>query len=287
MMCTSASIPHLPSRFLRVHPFLLENLAASEGPPSVALGDQSGHAECHAARWVRIVPHSLDTLKEDFANHRDVAQEYFTQHRAHGITLLSVPQDRLDEAGEDVLKDWTTDLGLWVNRCALLFDNSITPTGKELRLQLAYPGSERFEKCKRYVQRLIDDATIIKLRGNTLLEQELTEHDREHLTWSLETMFQPRLADNWETFVRANARVAALGPFVEGRIGELNVKKPSVLDAATGTGCDSIYLLERGYDVFSNEIEHKFVTFARETADEEGEAATPNALRLATFRVSV
>jgi len=261
---------HLPSRFLRVHPFLLENLAASEGPPSVALGDTREHVECHAARWVRIVPHSVAALKEDLVNHRDVAPEYFHQHEAHGITLLSVDRQQLEAAHEDILKEWTTDLGLWVNRCALLFEPSITSTMKELRLQLIYPGTSDFEKCKRYVQRLIEHARIVKLRGGTLVDQPLGDHDREHLLWGLETMFQPRLADYWASFVRADARVTELGPFVEKRISELGVAKPKILDAATGTGCDSVYLTERGYDVVSNEIVQRFVAYARETAEENG-----------------
>jgi glycine/sarcosine N-methyltransferase len=262
---------HLPSRFLRVHPFLLENLAASEGPPSVALGDHREHVECHAARWARIVPHSVQALKEDLAKHRDVAPEYFHQHEQHGITLLSVDRQELEAAHEDILKEWTTDLGLWVNRCALLFEPSITPTVKELRLQLIYPGTAEFERCKRYVQRLIEHSRVVKLRGGMLIDQPLSDHDREHLLWGLETMFQPRLADYWASFVSAEARVEELGPFVEERIAELGARKPKILDAATGTGCDSIYLLERGYDVVSNEVVQKFVTFARESAESKGQ----------------
>jgi len=262
---------HLPSRFLRVHPFLLENLAASEGPSSVALGGGHAHAECHAARWVRIVPHSLTTLKRDFAEHPDIAHDYFARHDEHGITLLSVEPDETSQAHEDILRgEWTTDLGLWVNTCVLLFEPSIQATNKELRLQLIYPTDRRFDSCQRYVRRLIEHATVVKCRGNSLVSEALTAQDKEHLLWGLDTMFQPRLADNWDTFVLAHERVRALGPFVEKYIKQLSVKKPKILDAATGIGCDSLYLLQNGYDVTSNEIEHKFITYAREAAEAAG-----------------
>jgi glycine/sarcosine N-methyltransferase len=260
---------HLPSRFLRVHPFLLENLAASEGP-SVAVGARPGHSECHAARWVRIVPHSIDTLAKDFAKHEDIAGEYFKRHEQHGITLLSVEPDEVAEAGEDILMQWTTDLGLWVNSCALLFEPSIRPSNKELRLQLVYPSDETFEKCKRYVKRLIEHSSVVKVRNKRVVGEPMSDHDRQHLLWGLQTMFEPQLADQWHRFVSAQARVEALGPFVEDRIQRLKTKRPRILDAATGIGCDSIYLIDRGYDVVSNEIEHKFASFAREVAETSG-----------------
>jgi len=262
---------HLPSRFLRFHPFLLENLAASDSADGSGFGLSGDHDECHAARRVRLVPHARVTLQEDFNEHEDVARDYFDQHEELGITLLAVDPIFQEQIRTDVLRaEWTPDLGLWVNTAALLFQQNLDTVNDNLKLELLYPGDSRFKKYLRYVQRLIARATLVRLRGDEVVFEPLANDFRNHLTWSLESMFEPALADIWDQFVDAPKRVSVLGPFVEARLLEMELQSTKILDAATGTGCDSIYLAKRGYDVTSNEIEHRLIAHASEAAQDEG-----------------
>jgi class 3 adenylate cyclase len=258
---------HPPSRFLKVHPFLLETLASRNANNDSADVGLAEHAECHAIRRVRIVPFSRKELQDDFNDRPDVASDYFDQHYQYDVTLLSVDRRIRDQARNDVLRGtWTSDMGLWLNTAALLFASSLDAASNRLELQLVYPDDARFKQCVRYVRRLIEHAKLVRLRGEKISTEPLSPEDKEHLLWDLDAMFEPGLADVWDEFVEAPKRVFGLGPFVDSHIQRINVDKARVLDAATGTGCDSIYLLEQDHDVTSNEIEHRLIRHAREAA---------------------
>src|SRR3954451_5627381 len=158
---------HPPSRFLQVHPFLLGNLEASEAGEmdEIAAGE---HEECHAPRLVRIVPLSADQLVADLrGKNSDLAQRYYREHVKRGVTLLCIDPEKQTQAREAVLSgEWTGDLGLWVNTCALLFEANIEPANDKLRLELVYPHDERFENYKLYVSRLIANAEVVRLDGD-------------------------------------------------------------------------------------------------------------------------
>jgi class 3 adenylate cyclase/2-polyprenyl-3-methyl-5-hydroxy-6-metoxy-1,4-benzoquinol methylase len=267
---------HPPSLFLKVHPFLLETLAANDasaGSGGAGGGSQSAHDECHGARRVRIVPLSERSLQSDFDRHEDIAGDYFSQHEEHGVMLLSVKPEVREQARNDTLRGESTgDLGIWLNTAALLFASSMDAVNNRLELQLVYAGDERgrFNRCLRYVRRLIEDAKVVRLRGKRISTEELDQQTRDHLLWNLETMFEPRLADVWDEFVAAPKRINGLGPFVDGCIKQIGVERAKILDAATGTGCESIYLLGKGHSVTSNEIEHRLIVHARESAAASG-----------------
>jgi class 3 adenylate cyclase/2-polyprenyl-3-methyl-5-hydroxy-6-metoxy-1,4-benzoquinol methylase len=262
---------HPPSRFLQVHPFLLGNLEASEAGEDkpVATG---GHEECHAPRLVRIVPLSPDQLVADLrGKNSDLAQRYFEEHVKRGVTLLCVDPEKQAQAREAVLSgEWTGDLGLWVNTCALLFEANIEPANDKLRLELVYPHDERLENYKRYVSRLVDKAEVVRLHGDRDIKTVPIPPDlKEHLLWSLETMFQPALADVWDEFVSPSRRVSKLGPFVEEQIAGMGLEKATILDAAMGVGCDSTYLASQGHSVIGNEIDARLIAHALEFAERE------------------
>jgi class 3 adenylate cyclase len=270
---------HLPSSFLRVHPFLLENLAAAK--PLVEAGSSAvtAHAECHAPQRVRIVPFSRDELQADLddPDNHDAAREYFSRHDRLGITLLAVKRATHARIRADVFPgEWTSDLGLWANTCSVLFEQKAEAANKQLRLELIYPTEPRFGNCVMYIQRLIESASVVTLRGDNVEFTPLTEGAREHLYWSLETMFEPNLADVWDEFVDQEKRIDGLGPFVTQRITEMERAFEAapggvrILDAATGVGCESVYLLKAGHQVTSNEIEPRLIAHAVDSAARAG-----------------
>ncbi len=222
-------------------------------------------------RRIRIIPLDEEELKADYAARPDPATDYYNQHK-EGVVLLSVPPGARDSAKTDVLRgEWTGDMGIWLNTAALLFAPSMDAVNNRLQLELVYPTEQRFERCVRYVRRLIEKAERVRFRSGQVSTEPLTQDEKDHLLWDLDTMFEPSLADVWDEFVAAPKRVDGLGPFVESHINKIGVKQAKILDAATGTGCDSIFLLQQGHDVTSNEIEHRLIAHAQEAALESGQ----------------
>jgi glycine/sarcosine N-methyltransferase len=79
-------------------------------------------------------------------------------------------------------------------------------------------------------------------------------------------IFGGELAEQWEDYVDPPARQAVLGPFLDSILQD----HPVVLDAASGIGCESIYLLQnesKAYSVFSNEVDGRFAGVAMQRAD--------------------
>gem|GEM_PF-974752 len=259
---------HLPSRFRQVHPFLLDYLAEGATPINTLPSRDDGHGECYSHRRVRIVPHAIDTLNADLQGlDGDQAREYFEQHEQRDVVLLQV-----DPADKPALPagEWTGDLGLWVNTCALLFEPSINAENRRLRLEQLYPSEDRFRKIVRYVSRLIEKASLVEYRDGMVHGAPLSPEFKEHLLWCLGVMFEPGLADVWDEFVDAPRRVRRLGPFIDRQVRQMDLDQARIFDAAMGTGAESIYLLQKGHQVTSNEIEPRLIAHAQEAAAEGG-----------------
>ncbi len=262
---------HPPSRFLQVHPFLLGNLAEGDPEDHDDLSSTVAHHECHAPRSVRIIPQSVKALQADFDSNPDLARRYFQEHKRHHITPLCIEPQKHALIHDAVLnEEWTGDLGLWVNTCALLFEENVKPNNNRLRLELVYPFDDRFRAYLRYVARLVEQAELVSLNNDTIVTDDVPTDLQEHILWSLDSMFEPLLADVWDEFVAPERRVTKLGPFVEARIEEIGLAQATVLDAATGVGCDSAYLLSKGHRVVSNEIDARLIAHATELSEREG-----------------
>ena len=76
------------------------------------------------------------------------------------------------------------------------------------------------------------------------------------------------LAKMWNEFVNAKKRMQIEGPFLSRHLASR--KAQSVFDSCFGVGADSIYLLQEGYNVTSNELDLNFVREAMKNAKEEG-----------------
>src|SRR6266508_4714679 len=64
--------------------------------------------------------------------------------------------------------------------------------------------------------------------------------------------FSKDLAQSWNAFVGCDKRLVSEGPFLQRVLRDY--KDGIVLDAALGIGCESVFLIQRGYKVISNEI---------------------------------
>ena len=83
-------------------------------------------------------------------------------------------------------------------------------------------------------------------------------------------------AEMWSDFVGWDNRRRGENGFLMSQLKEHGVKK--VLDVALGDGVDTIYLLQQGFDVASNEVDGPFREKAIENARNEGLTIAPTAL---------
>ncbi len=260
----------LPSEFItKVHPYLLSSLTStvqeSSFPPSGKY--------CHGRHLVRILTVDVEKLQKDYRTHEDDFLDYLSYHEdgfeTGGIMLLWV-DPRVAEEAKIKRKIWSTDLGLWVRSCALLFDPVISPEN-EISLQLINPKSTRlsernlFERCVKYTKDLINEARRLRWDGSIRPEQ-LAQEVKEDLLWSLDARLEPELTDAWPKFVNAKRRMKALeGEFLVKKVLK-TFKQPKIFDAASGTGAETIWLKSEGYDITPNEIIWDFIQDAHELA---------------------
>lgn len=74
----------------------------------------------------------------------------------------------------------------------------------------------------------------------------------------------PTLASRWDEFVDCPVRLKTEGPFLQRVLG--SYEDPSVLDAASGIGCESVWLTLQGTRVVSNEICQELRSISQERA---------------------
>ena len=75
--------------------------------------------------------------------------------------------------------------------------------------------------------------------------------------------FKPRLAERWAEFVNCPKRLEAEGPFL---LSLLKGNPLRIFDAATGTGCEAVFLARRGCNVTANEIDRDLARQAKQFA---------------------
>ena len=266
---------NLPSEFItKIHPYLLRSL-----PPTS--NDVQGVIEskyCYGRRLVRILAVGLSELQADLdSNGRDF-QDYISYHTtASGddrIALLQVSPEYAKRAYV-YHKLKTTDVGLWIRNCALLFQAGISKE-KKIELQLVCAKAKDveqqnfFRSCVAYVIDIVSNAKRLVLDKSLILE-DLDEEFKEDLIWSLDELVQPALAEAWPMLVNADHRMNqregnALKQYVLSEY-----ERPAILDAAAGVGAESVWLKTEGYDnVTSNEIVWEFVERARQHASDKG-----------------
>lgn len=260
---------HLPSTFWDVHPFLLDHLEDSlaQAPSSTA---------CHGRRIVRVIRCSMRDLERDHQQNPAAFRRYMTWHEENNVLLLRVnpgSATRKQKPFRPTL--WTTDIGLWPRTCALLFEPKISAAERmKLQLYLRYDPAQ-FDLVTAYVKKILESAEELFLDGGKRLrERPLSESDREDLHWSLDAIFEPGLANEWNDFVDSDTRLSNREGKViidllnqEMRRKKIEKSQLKIFDAAMGVGSESVYLLKNGYNVTSNEIDWTLISHARRHAE--------------------
>lgn len=263
---------HRPSRFWEVHPFLLDHLESSIKRVPVS-------AACHGRRVVRVLRSTFAELKNDQKRNGSGFRKYMRWHADNGVTLLRVdPGVALRKQKKFHPTIWTTDIGLWPRTCALLFEPRISQADRmKLQLSLRYDAN-RFSEAIAYVKDVLEGAEELFLDGrNRLRQRPLSDSDREDLHWSLDAIFEPGLASEWNDFVDSDARLGnregqVIIDLLQSESHRNGAEKADLqlFDAAMGVGSESVFLLKEGFNVISNEIDWTLISHARRYADANG-----------------
>jgi hypothetical protein len=269
---------HKPSVFFDAYPTLLQHLSSDELPFGGEKHDET--TECHGFHTVRILPIKQSDLEKDAKDNDPRWDTYMDRHRKHDIVLLQVDPDVAKDAltariGTDGA--WTTDIGVWMHTCALLFEE---PSRVDTRaLQLVRRGEETWTPYLKYLSDLLKSSWAVEYRGSGIVEfEELSETRKEDLRWGLFGMFEELpLAERWEDFVDPAKREASMGEFLEQLVQSAREARPGtarkklrVLDAAAGVGPESLWLMEHHANevtVWSNEIDWTLAARFEERAE--------------------
>lgn len=190
-----------------------------------------------AARDVRIICATPQSLRQDYSESPDAYSEFFRWHALHDVELRVVDPGRAHEL-RNIHGLGTADVALWPN-FAVLFE--IDPQGRPAHIGIRFPGSRQgsgptYDDIHRFVDALE-------------LESRILERELPSLSY-----FAPSLADHWASYVDVGRRSDPSGPVGSFLLGELEGKR-LVLDAAAGVGCESVMLLRHGFSVVSNELD--------------------------------
>ncbi|NQE53767.1 hypothetical protein C5S29_09250 [ANME-1 cluster archaeon GoMg3.2] len=202
----------------------------------------------------RVITAEKRLLRKDSEDTRTKYEfsQFLKWHEENGVELLHVdPQTASDYLKKNKLSgNSNVDVGLWAGQYAVLFRPSAD--GEKVNLKMVFPGQDTYENVVNYLQDLISD----KEKSQKLL--------------TLVELFGEKLAEIWADFVNPDKRAIMMGPFLSSVLDPYKAENadrvPRVLDAAAGLGYESIYLLQQGFDVASNEIEPHLLEAARTNA---------------------
>jgi len=250
---------HLPSVFQTVHPYLLDALIESTHPAGLKL---PGERQCYDRHLVRINPIDLLSLQSDYRSNPEVVGFYFRAHERVGIDLLRVDPNVVGQALRHYPRLQTSDVGIWPRNCALFFSTPIE-IGQDQWLQLANAGdTDLYQAAVGYVQELLGSATRIAVQRDpdtgfsTVMDLELDSGTKEDFIWSLGTLFEPPLADEWAEFVSPDVRIKrGEGKFLLDYVLSDLEPGAAIYDAAAGVGVETLFLDSHGYRVTPNEID--------------------------------
>lgn len=219
---------------------------------------QERYTDAKASQRILVV--AKDDLNHDYVVNSDVFMKLWSWHLRKGCELLQVdPDSAKDIAEENGL--WTTDVGLWEDY-ALLFKPENSGGEPRIRLSIVFKGEEQYENVNKYFNSLLERTHGIAVRAGGV---DLVSRDRSRQIIEAEreraiSGFQPDLARRWEDFVNCPKRLETMRSFLKEVLGSYAGGK--ILDAATGTGCDSIELSRQGFPVVSNEIDYELAEIA-------------------------
>lgn len=216
---------HLPSDFMHEYDWYLKTHSKAE----TVRKSQSLDGD------VRILTSSRDDLTRDYARSTGVYGAFYDWHQEHDVEARW-----LDMAKAEILREahgiGNADVCLWENYAVLFTPD---PESEAVTFAMRFPGEEdpggtSYSDISNYVSEVLGQSEDL---GNVAPRLELIDEELGRL---------------WEQYVDPRSRDS-------GRLGgflcDVLQDRQYILDAAAGIGSDSVYLLEQGYSVWSNEVD--------------------------------
>jgi glycine/sarcosine N-methyltransferase len=223
---------HLPSEYMNEFGWYLDTHAR-------ALDRRDGHSR---RSDVRVITTLRDDLTHNYARFTGIYGSFYDWHKRQDVDArwLSL---RDTEVLRERYKIGTADVGLW-EKHAVLF----TPEegSDAITFSIYYPGEGThdgisYEIISSYVDEVLEKSEDL---GDVAPRLELID---------------PDLAESWETYLDPASREE--GPLGKFLLDVLQGKQ-YVLDAAAGIASDSVFLLEQGFSVWSNEVDRRLAETA-------------------------
>jgi hypothetical protein len=227
---------HLPSDFMQEYDWYLKTHAHAEAVrESRSLkGD------------VRILTSSRDDLTRDYARATGVYGAFYDWHQEHQVDARWLDMAKV-EALRDAYGIGEADVCLWENYAVLFTPD---PNSEAVTFVMRFPGEEEpggtsYKDISDYVSNVFKQSEDL---GNVAPRLELIDEELGRL---------------WERYVDPRSRDdGRLGAFLCNALAG----RQYILDAAAGIGSDSVYLIEQGYSVWSNEVDIRLAEAAEDYA---------------------
>lgn len=224
---------HLPSAFMREYDWYLKTHARAA--TTRVAGGLKGD--------VRVLTSSRDDLTRDYARFTGVYGAFYEWHQDHDVEARWLDMTKAESLRQKY-GIGRADVCLWENY-AVLFTPE--PDSEAVTFAMRFPGEQvpggtSYQDISEYVADVLRQSEDL---GNVAPRLELIDQE---------------LARMWEEYVEPRARD-------EGTLGKFLTKtlagRQYVLDAAAGIGSDSVYLLQQGFSVWSNEVDIRLAEEAK------------------------
>jgi SAM-dependent methyltransferase len=227
--------------------------AVDSNPPSAYMQDYAWYLNTHAKgrdgragnapnRDIRVLTTTRDDLTSDYARFTGMYGAYYDWHSKHHVKANWIALEDVERLRQKYSVGHA-DVGLW-EKHAVLFTPDEHSDAVTISVYVpgeAGDGGPSYAQITEYVNEVIKQSEDL---GDVAPRLELVDQD---------------LADNWETYVEPRSREQ--GPFGQFLRETLNGRQ-YVLDAAAGIGSDSVFLLDEGFTVWSNEVDVRLAEVA-------------------------
>lgn len=233
---------NLPSTYFELYPdFLRDNqnylktLSASE----------------HEGTKRILIARSGGEIRTDAIMHPQPYKNFIEWHRKNKVGLYWIEEDEANRISDE-LETETTDVAFWSGSYAITFQPN--KPKNTIRIKMVRNNTQAFTKAQRYIQTVSKSAHLLTLDIDKL------------------PVFSQNVVKRWDGYIGGTEfRENGLGKLLLNELNPNNGWKPGrVLDAAAGSGYETLLLSKYGMDVTANEIDPAWNTILKERTKAAG-----------------
>lgn len=193
-----------------------------------------------------LIARSAGDMRTDAIMHPHLYKHFIDWHTENKVGLYWIEEDKAKQI-MNKYKTESTDIAYWEQNYAVEF----MPNGekKDVKIKLLRREALGFEKVKKYVEEIIRSSQLLTLDTKKLpiLPEEVVQH--------------------WDGYIGSlRFRENTIGKIL---IAELKPADGRILDAAAGSGYETILLAKKGFDVTANELDPVWNAILRKKISEK------------------